>query len=131
MSEPKQTKTERRRTPRVAAEHELTLRSAVADAGGAISATSIDLNLGGIYCTLNRHIPLFSKMEVTLELPIRDEDEELHQLEVGLVGVVVRIEPEEPDPEVTSYAAALAFVNLDPQAELALARYILQALVQE
>ncbi len=116
---------ERRRTPRVKATHELVLH---ASGGDGISATSVDLNLGGIYCTLARYIPLFTKIQVGMSLPVADEGGQQHMYDLVLEGVVVRMEPEEPSDGCTAYACAMAFVNLEPEAELVLAKHLLQML---
>ncbi len=120
---------ERRRTPRVRAEHDVTLQE---DSTEAIPfyAKSVDLNLGGIYCTLGRHTPLFSKMSITLNLPVIDDEGMTHVFECGLDGVVVRIEPEESVQGCEEYHCALAFVNTDEDVELLLAKYLLQTMVR-
>ncbi len=130
MSDDKKGK-ERRRSPRVKAEHDLVLNQQIDD-GDAIpfSAKSVDLNLGGIYCTLGKYVPLFSKMSITLNLPVTDDDGVTHVYECGLEGVVVRIEPEEPTDNVDEYHCALAFVNTDEDVELLLAKYLLQTMVR-
>lgn len=130
VEEPRKPGPERRRTPRVKATHELTLKQG--DGAGAMSfqATSVDLNLGGIYCMLNAHLPLFSKMQITLQLPIADDDGDIHRFEVGVEGVVVRMDPEDYEPTTDEYACAMAFVNTDPDVELVLAKYLLQSLMQ-
>jgi hypothetical protein len=124
MSEGKQ---ERRRNPRLKAEHELELRGA---SGESIGARSIDISLGGVYCTLDAHLPMFSRLEITLNLPVVDDEGVTHLLECGMEAVIVRIEPEDPDPEVHDYHSAMAFVNLEEDVELILAKYLLQSLVR-
>ncbi|MFT7626108.1 MAG: c-di-GMP-binding flagellar brake protein YcgR [Myxococcota bacterium] len=124
---------ERRRSPRVKATHDVVLNQQDGDEADAIpfSAKSVDLNLGGIYCTLGRYVPLFSKMSITLNLPVSNNDDSTtHVYECGLEGVVVRIEPEEPDDSVDEYHCALAFVNTDEEVELLLAKYLLQTMVR-
>ncbi len=120
---------DRRRSPRVKAEHDVTLQE---DSTEAIPfyAKSADLNLGGIYCTLGRHTPLFSKMSITLNLPVMDDEGETRVIECALDGVVVRIEPEEPTAGCEEYHCALAFVNTDEDVELLLAKYLLQTMVR-
>ena len=126
MPSKEQRPSDRRRTPRVRAEHELVLK---AEGDAEFKARSVDLNLGGIYCTLDRHVPLFTKIGIALTLPIQLPDEMLW-CELDLEGVVVRMDPEEPRPEVTDYACAMAFVHMSEDAELVVAKYILQALVK-
>ena len=118
-------RSERRRSPRIKAKHELVLQ---AGEGSGFNATSIDLNLGGIYCTLDRHLPLFTKMHVGMALPVLDEHGTEHKFDLGFEGVVVRMEPEEPSEHCDGYACAMAFVNVAPEAELVLAKYLLQSL---
>ena len=115
----------RRRSPRVQAAHELVLHCGD---GTSIAATSVDLNLGGIYCTLSRHQPLFTKLQIGMSLTIRGEDDERRAFELALDAVVVRMEPEEPTPGCEDYACAMAFVNVSPEAELLLAKYLLQSI---
>jgi c-di-GMP-binding flagellar brake protein YcgR len=117
---------ERRRSPRVKAQHNLVLKG---DGDAEIRAQSVDLNLGGIYCELDRHIPLFTKLGVQLTLPlILEEGKEPEEFAVSMEGVVVRVEPEEPQDGLDAYACAMAFVNMDPDSELIVARYLLQAI---
>ena len=118
-------RSERRRSPRIKATHELVLQ---AGEGNGFHATSVDLNLGGIYCTLDRHLPLFTKMHVGMTLPISDEKGGEHLFRLGFEGVVVRMEPEEAEPGCDAYACAMAFVNVEAEAELALAKYLLQSM---
>lgn len=118
---------ERRRSPRIKAEHEFQLRG---DSGEAIGARSVDINLGGIYCTLDAYLPMFSKLEITLNLPVIDDEGVTHLFECGMEAVIVRIEPEDPDPEISDYQSAMAFVNIDEDVELVLAKYLLQSLVR-
>lgn len=127
MSSKEKRPSDRRRTPRVRAEHEVVLRS---EGAADFKARSVDLNLGGIYCTLDRHVPLFTKVGMALSLPIQFPDE-LLWCDLDLEGVVVRMEPEDPTPGVDEYACAMAFVHISEDAELVVAKYILQALVKE
>jgi c-di-GMP-binding flagellar brake protein YcgR len=126
MSEETSTpRSDRRRSPRVKAEHELVLQ---VGEGAGFNATSVDLNLGGIYCTLDRHLPLFTKMHIGMALPVLTDQGTQHTFELGFEGVVVRMEPEEDSDDCSGYACAMAFVNVAPEAELVLAKYLLQSL---
>ena len=72
---------------------------------------------------------MFTKLAVNLRLPVAlHEGAEREILELPLEAVIVRMEPEDPDPKLDHYYCALAFVNTDPDAELILARYMLQSL---
>jgi len=83
------------------------------------SAKAVDLNLGGLYCTLDKRVELFSKMDVTLNMPV---DGTVH--DVMLEGIVMRVEEDGKG----GFDAALAFTNADPKTERLLARYLLQTM---
>ncbi len=119
---------ERRRSPRVRVVHELRVESGVGDESQLLAATSVDLNLGGIYCTLSGFLPLFSKLHIGLDLPVASEDGGIGRYAVTVEGVVVRIEPDAPDPSLTEHSCAIAFMNVDPDVELLLAKYLLQVI---
>lgn len=122
---------ERRRTPRVKAEHDMTLTTVPEHQSAEavpFRAKSVDLNLGGIYCVLASHMPLFTKMQITLNLPVQDDGGMTHLFECLLEGVVVRIEPEDPTEGCDEYQCAMAFVNTDSDVELVLAKYLLQTM---
>ena len=121
---------ERRRSPRVKAEHELSLTAQGQSDEGAFIARSIDVSLGGIYCNVDRHIELFSKLSIALTLPLFDEHDHRHLLRIPVEGVVVRMEPEEPESGRTQYACAVSFVHPDPDIELVIAKYILQTMAR-
>lgn len=80
-------------------------------------ARSIDINLGGIYATLDQDVPCFSQMEVSLNVPI---DGRMHP--VKLEAVVVRCEPSSSIPG--SFDAALAYDYIPPETEDLLCRYL-------
>jgi hypothetical protein len=119
---------ERRLTPRIKAEHKVVLKGEGTASDIHANAQSIDLNLGGIYCLLSEYMELFTKLQVELTLPIQDGENGLMPMALNTTAVVVRIDPEHKDPECKSYDCALAFVGLSTDAELVLARYMLQAI---
>ncbi|MFT5433901.1 MAG: hypothetical protein ACI9OJ_004611 [Myxococcota bacterium] len=119
---------ERRRSPRIKADHEVVLSDPTEGEGAApLVGRSVDINLNGIYCGLNRCMPMFTKLQINLRLPVvLREGGEAEIFELPLEAVVVRMDPETPDATVDHYHCALAFVNTDADAELVLARYLLQ-----
>ena len=119
---------ERRLTPRIKAEHQIILKGEGGSDDIHVNAQSIDLNLGGVYCTLSEYIELFTKLQVELSLPILDGANGIVPVALAATAVVVRMDPEQPTPGCTSYDCALAFVGLSADAELTLARYMLQAI---
>ena len=121
---------ERRRSPRIQARHELTLRAHGGTSGHDFRAHSVDLNLGGIYCALDRFVPVFSKHEVRMTLPVSLDDANPMNAELVADAVVVRMSPAHAEHGRASYDCALAFVTLSEEAELAIARYLLAELVR-
>jgi c-di-GMP-binding flagellar brake protein YcgR len=124
---------ERRRSPRLKATHEVVLSTGSdfgEGSGERIVAQSVDLSLGGVYCTLDRYLPVFSKFRLHLTLPLRDADGADVVEECEVQAVVVRIQPEEPLASCNSYEAALAFLGVGEHTELVLARYLLQAMLR-
>ena len=64
---------ERRRSPRLKATHEVVLSTGSdfgEGSGERIVAQSVDLSLGGVYCTLDRYLPVCSKFRLHLTLPL-------------------------------------------------------------
>ena len=70
-----------------------------------LRARSVNISSRGIYCVVDEPLPLFSKLHVTVDLPV--EEGELLKIECD--GVVVRAEPEEEQFNVAIY-----FLDLDP-----------------
>ena len=93
-----------------------------AETGQIFEATSINVCLNGVYCTVNRYIPLFDKLLVTFVSPKHNgiPAHIVSQLE----GTVVRVEPEQGETERTEYNIALFFQKVTPQQHEALHKMI-------
>ncbi len=109
-------------------ESEFAVQLAVRDGAtpqGTLVSQSRNLSLGGIYCHLSRFVPVLTKLQLTLLLPIRGKkkgDVKTQLLRVD--GVVVRTTPEEEKPGVSDYEIACAFLTIDDETKKTLARYI-------
>ena len=90
---------ERRVTPRIKAEHQVILRGEGGSGDIHVNAQSIDLNLGGIYCTLPAYMDLFTKLQIKLSLPILDSANQIVPVSVEATAVVVRMDPEKPQAD--------------------------------
>ena len=77
---------ERRRQPRIDERLPFTLK---AEGFDAVTQT-INLSCLGAYCQLNRHIPLMTRLKITLALPRGDQKKDFEY--VACRGVVVRVE---------------------------------------
>ena len=88
------------------------------------SVESIDISANGVYFASPQHIPALTKLDITLALP--DSDDTVH--EVSCAGVVVRVEPEEPQASQDNYQIACYFTAIDPADLDRLEAYILAQL---
>lgn len=84
----------------------------------------INISLGGIYCTLSAPVPLYTRMEVTLALPITDGEGTTREIPVSFEGAVVRIE--DPPEGEEGVRAALVFQGMDDDTEWVIGKYLLQ-----
>lgn len=80
-----------------------------------LRATSINISLNGVYCTVNKYLSLFEKILIMFVNPPHNGNppEIIFQCE----SVVVRIEPEQEETGRKNYRVALYFPNLSPQHE--------------
>jgi hypothetical protein len=85
-------------------------------------ATSINVCLNGVYCTVNHYIPLFDRLLVTFVSPKHNgiPAHIVSQLE----GIVVRVEPEQEEAGRTEYNIALFFQKVSQQQHEALHKMI-------
>ena len=85
-------------------------------------ATSINVSMNGIYCTVNRYVPLFDKLLITFVSPKHDG---IPALVVSrFEGIVVRVEPGQEEAGRAEYNIALFFQHLSPQQRAVLHRMI-------
>ena len=104
------TSSERRQFPRFNIHVPLSLSVSGTEHTETVHATAANVSMNGVYCTVSRYLPLFDKVLITFVLPEKSED--AYHLVSQCEGVVVRIDPEEEDPECFLYQVALYFNNL-------------------
>ncbi len=90
------------------------------------SATSINISMNGIYCQVNRYIPVFEKVLVMFVIP--QSGRKSYNLVLQCEAVVVRVEPEHEEPGQREYNIALYFHNLS-QAERIKLRALISAYI--
>lgn len=83
----------------------------------AINAQVHDLGLGGVRATIQRYVELFTRFEVTLQLPVMDQDGETSLHPISTTGALVRIEPDEEGEPGTDYDVAIAFTRITEEQE--------------
>jgi len=91
---------------------------------GTIVSQSRNISLGGIYCRVNHHIPVLTKLQLTLLLPFRGKKKEIKTQLVKVDAIVVRATPEKPEPSRSEYEIACAFLGIEDEARRSLVRYI-------
>ena len=110
---------ERRRAPRIKIE-ELSLKLRAGDFD-AVTHT-LNLSASGLYCKVDRELPLMSRIKLMLMIPGASKDTESKKLEVE--GVVVRAHPVIIDGKVKHYDVAIFFDNIEPKAKELITGYI-------
>ncbi len=89
---------------------------------GAIAHT-LDISASGLYCKVDKEIPLMSRVRLILMIPDTSKDaQELKSLEVD--GVVVREHPVIIAGEIKHYDVAIFFEDLSPKSREIIAGYI-------
>jgi len=109
---------ERRKEPRVAAQHPLRFTFA----GRTVETRIVDLSNSGIRFNTPSALPVMSQMQISLELP----DGTAPAVRISITGVVVRCAAMRGRTEL-AYDAAIFFENISP----ASARARLQRFVRE
>jgi hypothetical protein len=99
---------ERRRAPR--ADVDLSLK--IKKDKRVIEAHTQNISSSGAYCTLDKFVPLNSKLDLTLLLPEKPHKGHPAQKKVRCHGIVVRSQPEDADIVHPHYGIALFFTDL-------------------
>lgn len=111
---------DRRASPRIR-DGELTLRLNAGDFD-AVTHT-LNISSSGLYCKIDRPVPLMSKVRLVLTLPDPSSDEKgMRNYEVE--GVVVRAHPVIMDGRTKHYDVAIFFDNLAAGSRQAIEAYI-------
>jgi len=115
--------TERRRGERVDAK--LKLRVDLPAAGAVADLETINISTSGVYFRSDHHIAPMTKLAMALELVVPGVDDGDARVAVlSCEGLVVRTQPEEPAPDVSSYEIAVFFTNVDAEGKRILEDHI-------
>ncbi|MBU2063506.1 MAG: PilZ domain-containing protein [Candidatus Omnitrophica bacterium] len=90
-----------------------------------ISSTK-NISRSGLYCQVNRFVPVMSKLAVTLFVPLIVKREQVEQ-KIDCSAVVVRIVPEEQKESVESYHLGLFFSEIKDKDRDCISQYIKQS----
>lgn len=115
--------TDRRKHPR--SESALSLK--ISKAGLDAITETRNISCSGVYCRVNKMIPLMSKIGLTLLLPLHSGKKVVTE-KISCNGVVVRSEPEIVQGADTAYQnIAIFFTDLSKNSRSKIARYVLQS----
>ena len=90
---------------------------------GTLSVSSLNIGAGGVYVEVPRFIEPLTKLSLSMMIPGPTPDEEASLVETE--AIVVRVLPEQPDPDVDRYEVACAFLDLSDENRDIVNRYIL------
>ena len=111
------TQPERRRAPRVADR----VAVSIVNPREVIRAETKDLSTSGAYCSLDRFIPLMTKLQLAFSLPTASQP-------IRCEGVVVRVLPQTEQPGRNIYEVAVFFTEVSDADRNALNAFVQQRL---
>lgn len=85
-----------------------------------------NISCAGVYCQINRFMPVMTKVEITMFIPLLGRGRKT-QKRIKCLCVVVRIEPEHEQRMETSYHLGLFFTKISEKERNLISEYIQQA----
>jgi hypothetical protein len=110
--------TERRRAVRVDAQLSLQVHLPLADAPTEVE--TINVSSAGMYFRSPEFVEPMTKLELAFDLPLGEDE----VASVECEGIVVRTQPEVPEPAVESYEVAVFFTTIDERSHANLELYL-------
>lgn len=107
---------ERRRHPRADTHIPLKLSQEEWD----IVTETVNISRSGAYCRVNRRVPLMTKLQIQILLPLRKDDKSVTKT-IHCQGVVVRVEPSTDEGH---YNVALFFNEISKRDAETIADYV-------
>jgi len=101
---------ERRKYPRVR-DNRISLKVKAASFDSTISQ-SLNISASGVYCKVDKEVPLLSRVKIILMLPIDAKTDGGKMAKIETEGVVVREHPVIVDGNVIHYDVAIFFDSL-------------------
>lgn len=112
-------KTERRSAPRIK-DNDIAIK--LSGEGFDTITQSLDVSASGIYCKIDRHVPVMTRVQIVLTLPPVSSKSGSKILNID--GVVVREHPVMKAGNIDHYDVAIFFNTLMPREKEMLTRYI-------
>jgi hypothetical protein len=120
----KNLRTERRKHPR----RETVLSLKISKRGLDVITETRNISCSGVYCRVNKPLPIMAKIGVTLLLPIQNRRNRVNTEKIRCNGVVVRSEPAIVKEADTAYQnVAIFFTDLSKKDKDRITQYVLQS----
>ncbi|MFH1854229.1 MAG: PilZ domain-containing protein [Candidatus Omnitrophota bacterium] len=95
----------------------------IADKAFDVITETVDISPAGIYCRITRLLPVMSKVEVIMLVPVKGNGK--HTKKIRAKGVVVRTEPVIlKDADKAHYNVAIFFTDMSKRDQQAVEAYI-------
>jgi len=116
-------KDERRESHRHDTRFSLRLGPDVGDAAEALATDGLNISMGGIYCKVPHFIPMMTKLQATLLLPIPGVGG-VKEEALSADMIVVWTDPEGEVPGIDSYQIGCSFLPLEEEKKNLLRLYL-------
>jgi hypothetical protein len=114
---------ERRKHKRASLELPLDVDHAAEDRK-RFTAKTVNLSAGGFYCKVPYHVPVLTKLKVSMTIPMKEPGGKEEDHVVSCEGMVVRTVPEEPQPDVDAYEIGCFFTEISDYDRLIIEQYL-------
>jgi c-di-GMP-binding flagellar brake protein YcgR len=121
---------ERRKHKRASLELPLDVMDPAAK-GQTIRAKTVNLSAGGFYCEVPFHVPVLTRLKVSMAIPVRNARGREEDHAVTCEGTVVRTVPEKPGPDVKTYEIGCFFTDIDDYDRLVIEQYLAERVLSE
>ena len=115
---------ERRKYPRIK-DNKISLKLKTEQFDTTISQ-SLNISASGVYCKVDKELPLLSRVKIILMLPLDANDKKSKTNKVEIEGVVVREHPVIENGKLKHYDLAILFDNLSARDREAIKEYVAQ-----
>jgi hypothetical protein len=92
--------------------------------GRSARAKTVNLSAGGFYCQVPFHVPVLTRLRVSMTLSVKDFDGKEEDHLITCEGTVVRTVPEKPMPDVETYEIGCFFTEIDDYDRLVIEQYL-------
>ncbi len=93
--------------------------------GIKFETTTKNISCSGVYCKVDRFLPVMTKLQVTMKLPIIENNKKIEK-SFTTNAVIVRVDPEFEQPGCGTYHIGLFFMSIKEENRDLIARYIQQ-----